>query len=352
MPKNTTKKPSANAPLFNQIKNLIESAKVKIAVSVNSEVAFLNWKIGCVIAEEILQNKRAAYGKEIIGNLSVNLITEFGDGWSEKHLRHCLRSAENFSEKQIVSALRRQLSWTHIKAISYENDQLKRDFYLEMAIAERWSTRDLQEKMGSMLFERTALSKKPKTLAKQELKKLSADKIISPDLVFKDTYVLDFLGLKDSYSEKDLENSIVVNIEKFLLEIGDGFAFIERQKRIAVDDIDYYLDLLFYHRKLKRLVAVDLKLGKFKPEYKGQMELYLRWLQKYEKQEDEENPIGLLLCSEGNSEHIEFMMIDQKEIRVAQYLTQLPSRKWLESKLHKAVEIAKRNHSKYENIRQ
>lgn len=128
--------------------------------------------------------------------------------------------------------------------------------------------------------------------------------------------------------------------------MGSGFAFLERQKRITIDAVDYHLDLLFYHRKLKRLVAIDLKLGKFKPKYKSQMELYLRWLQKNEMQQGEEKPIGLLLCSEGNTEHIELLMLDEKEIRVAQYLTELPSKEWFADKLHRALEIAKMNEIK------
>ena len=167
---------------------------------------------------------------------------------------------------------------------------------------------------------------------------------LSPELVFKNTYILDFLNLPAAYSENDLEMALVGHLEQFILELGVGFAFLERQKRITVDSVDYHLDLLFYHRKLKRLVAIDLKLGKFKPKYKSQMELYLRYLQKHDIQQGEDTPIGLLLCSEGNTEHIELLMLDEKEIRVAQYLTELPSKEWFADKLHRALEIAKMNH--------
>ena len=208
---------------------------------------------------------------------------------------------------------------------------------------QRWNTRTLAEQMDKMLYERTAIAAKPQEQIAQTLKELKEENIINPELVFKSSYILDFMGLKGSYSEKDLEDALVANLQQFIMELGDGFAFVERQKRIQLDAVDYHLDLLFYHRKLKRLVAIDLKLGKFKPEYKAQMELYLRWLQKNEMQAGEETPIGLLLCSEGNSEHIELLMLDNNQIKVAQYLTELPDKQWFADKLHRALEIAKMN---------
>ena len=243
----------------------------------------------------------------------------------------------------IVSALRRQLSWTHIKTISYEENAIKRQFYLEMTISQRWNTRTLADQMDKMLFERTAIAQEPTEQIQQALQELTNDETINPDLFFKKSYVLDFLNLKRAYSEEDLESALISHIQAFIQELGGGFAFVERQKRISVDAVDYHLDLLFYHRKLRRLVAIDLKIGKFKPKHKAQMELYLKWLERYEMQKGEEKPIGLLLCSEGNTEHIELLMLDEKEIKVAQYLTELPSKEWFADKLHRAIEIAKMN---------
>lgn len=328
-------------PLYNSIAELIVRAKKTIAITANAELAILNWQTGVHINDFVLKGNRAAYGKKIIANLSKKLTENFGAGWSAKHLMHCLRTAECFSEAEIVSAVQRQLSWTHLKTIAYEEKPLKREFYLEMAIAQRWNTRTLAAQIDKMLYERTALAKQPEKQIENELKALKTDDLINPDLFFKSTYLLDFLGLKNTYSEKELENALITNIEHFILELGDGFAFVERQKRISIDAIDYHLDMLFYHRKLKRLVAIDLKLGKFKPKHKAQMELYLRWLQKNEMQDGEQKPIGLLLCSEGNTEHIELLMLDEKEIKVAQYLTELPSKEWFADKLHRALEIAK-----------
>ena len=171
---------------------------------------------------------------------------------------------------------------------------------------ERWSVRVLRVKIDSMLYERTALSKKPEKLIQHELRALRKDDKLTPDLVFRDPYFLDFLGLKDRYLERDLEDAILRELEQFILELGVGFSFIARQKRIQIDSDDYYIDLLFYHRVLKRLVAIDLKLGDFKPADKGQMELYLRWLDKHERREDENTPIGLILCSGKKHETVEF----------------------------------------------
>jgi predicted nuclease of restriction endonuclease-like (RecB) superfamily len=192
-----------------------------------------------------------------------------------------------------------------------------------------------------MLYERTAISKKPDELIKKELSALKNEKKLSEDLVFRDPYILDFLELKDTYSEKDLESSILVNLQKFIGELGSDFAFLARQKRIQIDNRDYYIDLLFFHRKLKSLIAIDLKISDFDAAFKGEMELYLGYLQKYEMNEGENPPIGLILCSGKNPEHIEILQLDKSNIKVSEYLTILPSNELLLEKLQLAVEIAK-----------
>ena len=264
--------------LFEEMKSLINEAKNQIAISVNSTITILYWTIGVKINQDILHNKRAEYGKNIITLLSKSLTEEFGKGWSEKHLRHCLRVAETFNDKDFVYAVSRELSWTHLRTLAYIENDLSRSFYLEMCKIEKWGTRELSHKIDSMLFERTAISRKPEALIQKDLNVLKNTKQLSPDLVFKDPYVLDFLNLRDQYSEQDLENTILYEIENFILELGRGFTFVERQKSMLIDGEHYKLDLLFYHRHLKRLVAIDLKLGRFKASYKGKMELYLRYL--------------------------------------------------------------------------
>ena len=335
-------KPQNTKKLFSEVKRLIEEAKQNVAKTVNATTTALYWSVGAKINSEILGNKRAEYGKEVVKSLSQKLTLEYGKGWSEQQLRHCLRIAETFPDKEILYALSRQLSWTHLRSIMYLKDDLRREFYIEMSRLENCDTRTLSAKIDSMLFERTAISKKPTELIKHELKELRDENKLSPDLVFRDPYFLNFLGLEDNYSEKSLEDAILRELEKFILELGQGFTFVERQKRMLIDGDSFKLDLLFYHRKLKRLVAIDLKLDRFKAQYKGQMELYLRYLEKYETEKGENTPIGLILCAEGSKEQIELLQLEESGIRVAEYLVELPSKEVLQKKLHKVIEIERK----------
>lgn len=300
------KKIKTRHQLFCDVAGFIEESKKYVAYNINATLTFLFWKIGRRINEEVLKNKRAGYGKRIVVSLS------------------------------------RQLSWSHIIALLPLKYPLQREFYAEMCRIERWNVRTLRDKIDNLLYERTAISKKPEKLIKREIKALRDNDTLSPDLVFRDSYFLDFLELKDTYNEKNLEDAILRELERFIMELGQGFAFVARQKRMIIDGEDFNLDLLFYHRTLKRLIAIDLKLGKFKASYKAQMELYLRWLEKKEMEKDEKPPLGLILCAEGNHEQIEFLQLHKAGIKVAEYLTQLPSKKLLQQKLHKAVEISKK----------
>src|SRR5690606_923975 len=322
-------------------KQLIEQSRRNVAVSVNAEMTMLYWKIGNTINTSVLQNERAAYGKQVVAALAQKLHIEYGRGWSEKQLRQCLRFAESFQDEQIVYTLCRQLTWSHLRMIMFMHDELKRDFYIEMCKVEKWSVRTSRERINSMLYERTAISKKPEETIKNDLALLQKDQKLSPELVFRDPYFLDFLGLKEFYSEKDLESAILAHLQGFILEFGNDFAFLSRQKRITIDNDDFYIDLLFYHRKLKRLVAIELKLGKFKHEYKSQLELYLRWLDKHEKQEGENTPLGILLCAEKGDEMIELLELGKSGIHVATYLAELPPIEWLKEKLLQSIEQSK-----------
>lgn len=327
--------------LFIEIKQIVDQNRRQVANVINTVLTSTYWHIGKTIASDVLNNQRAEYGKQVLLKLSEKLTAEYGKGWSVKQLQHCLRFVETFSDFEIVSTLWRQLSWSHFKVLMYQDSQLKMDFYAQLCRVEKWSTRQLQEKIDSMLYERTAISKKPELLAKQEIQNLKENNQLSPDLVFRDHYVLDFLNLKDTFSENDLETAIIHDLEQFILELGIGFTFVARQKRMSIDNVDYYLDLLFYHRKLKRLVAIELKIGKFKAAYKGQMELYLRWLEKYEMEQWEDLPIGLLLCAEGNQEQVELLQLDKTNIKVAEYISKQLPKELLENKLHQFSERAK-----------
>ncbi len=325
-------------PIISDIKTLIDQSRQQIAVSINSAMTKLYWQIGQRINREVLQNQRAEYGKQIVVMLSIQLTREYGKGWGKNHLRQCMQFAKSFPDEKILYTLCIELSWSLLRLVMYMDDPLKRKFYIEMCKIEKWSVRTFKERIQSTLYERTALSKKPDKTIHDDLALLKNEQKLNPDLVFKD---LDFLGLKDSFSEKDLETSIIVELQNFITELGNDFAFMERQKRIQIDNRDYYIDLLFYHRRLKCLVVIDLKIGEFEAGFKGQMELYLRYLEKHEHVDGENKPIGLILCTGKNEEHIELMRLAESNIRVAEYLTVLPPKKLLKEKLHKAVETAR-----------
>lgn len=328
-----------NHSLFEQIKNLIEQVKQNVAITVNSSLTIMYWEIGNKINQDILKNQRAEYGKEIVVTLSRQLQDNFGKGFDEKNLRRMMQFA-NAIEKQKVVTLSRQLSWSHFLALLPLQDNLKIEFYAQMSIAQNWGVRTLRERIDSMLYERTALSKQPDELIKYELDNIKQEEF-SKKMILKDPYFLDFLDINDRYLEKDLEDAILRSIEQFIFELGVGFSFIERQKRIIIDGEDFKIDLLFYNRKLKRLIAIDLKIGRFKAEYKGQMELYLKWLSKYEKEDGENEPLGIILCADKKEEQIELLELEKSGIHVAQYLTVLPPKEILEAKLHQAIESAK-----------
>lgn len=297
--------------------------------------------MGKRISDEVLQGQRADYGKQVIAGLSKQLSAEFGLGWSKRNLANMVKFSECFADIKIVQTLSAQLSWSHFTQLITLEDPLKRDFYLQMAVTERWSTRTLDERIGSLLFERTAISRQPDVTLAGELMQLREKGEMNEELILKDPYVLDFLELNDRYLEKDLEDAILRDLEQFLLELGSGFTFVARQKRIQIDNDDFYIDLLFYNRKLKRLVAIDLKIDQFRHAHKSQMELYLRWLAKYEQEEGEQAPLGIILCTGKKQEQIELLEMDKSGIHVAEYFTELPAKELLEQRLHQAIVNAK-----------
>jgi predicted nuclease of restriction endonuclease-like (RecB) superfamily len=335
--------------LLLDLRSLIEAAREQTARAVNSALVGLYWHIGKRIREDVLREQRAEYGQQIVHTLSKQLTDEYGKGYDRFNLSRMIKLAEYFPEERIVATLSQQLSWSHFRELLPLDDPLQRDFYAEMCRLERWSVRTLRRKIDRLLFERTTIAKKPAHLVEQDLAALREEDRMSPDLVFRDPYFLDFLGLSGQYDEQDLEQAILRELEAFILEVGSEIAFVARQKRITVDGEDYYLDLLFYHRRLRRLVAIDLKLGKFQATDKGQMELYLRWLEKYDMQPGEEPPLGLILCADKSAEHVELLQLGKSGIHVAQYLTELPPRKLLEKKLHDSIRLAR---ERLESLRQ
>ena len=326
--------------LFGGISNIIDSAKRAVAVYVNTKSNMMYWSIGHHINSDMQYKSYSAYGEQILTSLSKKLTAEYGKGYTYSALTRMMKVAKIYDDKEMFATLSQTLSWSHfLELITIENST-KRLYYQQVSIAEHWSIRELREKQDSMAYERSLIAAKPDDEIVQTLQKLTP-KHFEADVILKNSYVLDFLELDGYYSESQLEDAVSKQLEKFILELGQGFAFLERQKRFTIDGTDYYLDLLFYHRRLKCLVAIDLKLGKFKPQYKGQMELYLKYMQKYDMQPDENPPIGLLLCSEGNTEHIELLMLGEENIKVSQYLTYLPEKQWFIDKLNRSIMIAK-----------
>lgn len=312
--------------LLIELSNLIENSQKQVVSFVNSSLTMLFWQIGKKVNDNVLQNKRADYGKQIVVTLSRQLEEKYGRNFKEKNLRRMMQFAEQFTNERIVVTLSRQLSWSHVLLLLPLKTNDSKLFYAQKASAEMWSVRELRSHIANKVFERTALANI----------QLHTNTVTTQN-VFKDPYFLDFLGLKDDYLENDLEAAILRELERFILELGKGFAFVERQKRMIIDGEDFHLDLLFYHRTLKRLVAIELKLGKFQAKYKGQMELYLKWLDRYEKKEGEQTPIGLILCAESSREQIELLEMHKDGIIVAEYWTELPPKNELEKLLHTAL---------------
>ena len=326
--------------LYRGVAEIIDDAKHVVVVYVNKHANLMFWHIGHFINEDLGYRKYSAYGDKIIATLSQRLTNHYGKGYTYSAVTRMMKVARIYHDEEMFATLSQTLTWSHFLELISIEDGTKRLFYQQMGIAEHWSVRQLRDKQDQMVYERSLLAAKPEDDIVKTLEKVSPTHM-EPDAVLRNSYVLDFLGLSGYYSEEDLEAAIAKQLEAFILELGQGFAFLERQKRFSIDGTDYYLDMLFYHRKLKCLVAIDLKLGKFKPQYKRQMELYLKYLQKHDMQPDENPPIGLLLCSEGNTEHIELMMLNEDRIKVAQYLTCLPNKQWFIDKLNRSILIAK-----------
>ena len=333
---------TSSKSLMQDLRQIVDQARIHVAATANYELTMMYWHIGERINLEVLDNQRAEYGKQIVATVARQLQDEYGKkGFDEKSIRRMMQFANLFPDEQIVAPLARQLSWSHFQIVMPIKDNLQREFYMTMAASQNWSKRMLQKEIDGMLYERTAISGKPDVFIKKELSTLRKENVMSPDLVFKSPYFLEFTGLKGMYSEKSLEDCLVAHLEQFIIELGNGFSFVARQKRIIIDGEDFYLDLLFYHRRLHRLIAIDLKKGRFKAQYKGQMELYLRWLEENELEPGEESPLGLLLCTEGSEEQIELLQLDKAGIKVAQYLTELPPRNVLMHQIQKSLEVAK-----------
>ena len=312
----------SEGPLVDRISALIEQTRAVVATTANAALTLMYWHIGRMIDLDVLGQKRAGYDQEIVASLEPQLTARFGRGFDRSSLHRMVRFSQVFPEVEIVASLGQQLSWTHFKALLPVRTDEARQFYIDQAVAARLSVRGLRELIGRQGFER-------KEIANAQ----TPGSAMIPADSFRDPYLLDFLGLHGAYNERDLEDAIVHDLQEFLLEVGNGWAFVARQKRMVIDNDDFYLDLLFYSRPLRRLIAVELKVGRFKPAYEGQMKLYLKWLDRYERREDEEAPIGLILCTEASREQVEMLEMHKDGIVVAEYWTALPPKPELEARI-------------------
>jgi len=317
--------------LHGELRTLISSSRQRAVKAVNAELSQLYWSIGRRLSVEVLGGERAQYGAQLMKGLGQKLEREFGRGFEVQNLRRMVQFAAAFSSSEIVATLMRQLSWTHFLQLIPIKSEAARNYYALQAAADGWSVRELRRQIDRKSYERSRIASPDE----------SASPEAAPEAVFKDPYFLDFLGLRQGYDESDLESAILLQLKAFILELGKGFAFVERKKRMIIDGEDFYLDLLFFHRRLRRLVAIELKLGRFKAAHKGQMELYLKWLDRYEREPGEEAPIGLILCAESSHEQVELLQMHRDGITVAEYWTELPPKAELERQLRTALAEAR-----------
>lgn len=306
--------------LLGDLGEMIDAARGRAAAAVNSELVMLYWSVGKRVREHVLGGGRAEYGAAVVERVAAELRARYGRSFDRRSLFRMMRFAELYPDKEIVVPLAPQLTWSNVIQVLAITEGQKRDFYLVMAARERWTKRALRERIDARVYERTIVARGGTDGLDAEIVALRDSGAVA-GLTFRDPYVLDFLGLPTEHSESDLEQAVLDEMQRFLLELGAGFAFVERQKRMTVDGEDYHLDLLLYHRGLRCLVAIELKTRKLKPADYGQMMLYLRWLDRHERGDGEAAPVGLILCTEVGAEQVELLGMSSGEIRAAQYLT-------------------------------
>lgn len=327
---------SARQPdaLYTSIAEVLQVARMQVRQSVNSAMVQAYWQVGRLIVEDEQQGQtRAEYGKAQLSRLADKLTADFGKGFDVTNLRNMRRF---YLAYPIRDALRLELSWTHYRTlIRLENEQA-RLWYMQEAAQQAWSARALERQMGTLYYERL-LSSKEKAPVTQEAQEKTLPLADNPKDYLRDPYILDFLNLQaGSYQEADLEQGIINNLQQFLLELGKGFAFVERQQRIKTDDGDYFIDLVFYNFHLKCFVLIDLKLHKLTHQDVGQMDMYVRMYEEQKRTATDNPTIGLILCSETNHTVAKYSVLNEsQQLFASQYLTQLPSEEELQQELAK-----------------
>lgn len=334
------KRESSHEPAFREIIGLIQSARVRALQAVNTELIELYWRVGEYISRKL---DTAEWGEGVVDELARYLKQHHPDlrGFARPNLFRMRQFHQAYRHDEKVSALVRQLPWTHnVLILAGCKRPEEREFYLRLAVQEKWSSRELERQLAGALFARAILAP-PKVSAL--LRQLHP----TAETVFKDTYLLDFLNLPEVHSEADLQHALVANLKKFLLELGRDFCFVGEQYQLQVGGHDFYLDLLLYHRGLQCLVDFELKIGDFKPEYLGKLEFYLEALDRDVKKPHERPSIGVLLCASKDNEVVEYALNRSvSPALIAEYQTCLPAKKLLQQKLHEFYELAQADSAK------
>jgi len=323
-----------HSPLLQSIRELVHQARDQVVRSVNSAMVHTYWHIGRLIVEDEQQGEtRAEYGKQQLEQLSARLTDEFGKGFDVRNLRNMRAFFQTFP---IRYALRTELSWTHYRCLIRIDNPSAREWYEQEAITQGWSARALERQIGVLYYERL-LASKERLPVEAEAKTHTDALCVNPKDYLRDPYILDFLNLDSgAYQEADLENGIINNLQKFLLELGKGFAFVERQQRIKTEDGDYFIDLVFYNFHLKCFLLIDLKLNKLSHQDVGQMDMYVRLYEEQKRRADDNPTIGLILCSENNHTVAKYSVLkDSQQLFSSKYLTELPSEAELKKELER-----------------
>jgi len=325
--------------IFKHVEKIIETRKSRAGAYANQEVTLMYWEIGHYINSIILDGNRAAYGKRIVTTLSSQLMVKYGKTFDVHNLRRMMRFADRFSDFAIVTTLSSQLTWSHFIDILPVKTEEGRLYYANDVAQRNLSVQELRRQISRKAYER-------REIANTRIQNNST----VPFNVFRDPYLLDVLGLKENFAESDLEKAILVELEKFILEFGHGLAFVDRQKRMTLEGDDHTLDLLFYSRPLKRLIAIELKLERFRPGFKGQMEFYLKWLNRFEREDGENEPIGLILCPSANRGVLELLEMDKSGIAVAEFWTTMPPKAEFERRINEIMQEAKERLARRKSI--
>lgn len=323
--------------IFEEVKKILQEARNKIYKTANNAMVEAYWNIGRIIVEKQSGNEKAEYGAALLKNLSKEMTKEFGKGFTLTNLKYMRQFYLTFPKSHALSD---QLSWTHYRLLMRVENENARNFYIEEAIKSNWSTRQLERQITTLFYERI-LSSKNKEKVSQEIYKLEPKKN-RPEDIIKDPYVLEFLGLPENidFLEKNLEQSLINHLQKFLLELGRGFSFVARQKRITFDGRHFYIDLVFYNYILKCFVLIDLKLGDLTHQDLGQMQMYVHYFQEEMRNEGDNPPIGIVLCADKSDSIVKYTLPKgEKQIFASKYMLYLPSEEELLLELRKEYDI-------------